>query len=159
MFTVGLNWSVPAAFAILADIIFIGICAYKLGLRAAKRKLPAGPWSLRVLADTIEFTRAGRSIRLLPDDVESIATRTIGWGRTAVQARLRPEGATRLHAPDGWFPLYWTPDLSGRVPPGLVAALAGFAHGRLTGPLKRRAKAIRSPKAPVHRARAPRSRQ
>ena len=159
VFTVGLNWSVPATFAILADIIFIGICAYKLGLRAAKRKLPAGPWSLRVLADTIELTRAGRSIRLLPDDVESIATRTIGWGRTAVQARLRPGGATRLHAPDGWFPLYWTPDLSGRVPPDLVAALAGFAHGRLTGPLKRRAKAIRSPKAPVHRARAPRSRQ
>jgi hypothetical protein len=98
---------------------------------------------------------SGIAIRLFPTDIESIAFHSVGRGEshTAVQARLWPEAALRLQATDGWFPLYWQPDLSKRVPADLVAALAGFAPGRLTGPLKQKAEAAQSPKAPVHRRR------
>ncbi len=117
------------------------------------KRLPSGPWSFRVRADAIEVTRAGATIRLSSGDIESIEFRSI-WGHSSLQcavyARLRPGAAERLHVTDGWYPLYWTPDFSTTIPPGLLVTLGVFAPERLVGSLKRKsARALA--RAPVYR--------
>ena len=142
-----------AALVVMAIFVAILICWYRLAQRAVKRKLPPGPWSLRVRADAIEVTRAGRGIELSPDDVETITFRSIRGTSvsSAVYARLRPEAAARLDVADGWFPIYWAPDLMKNVPGELAMLLAEFAPERLARPLRRKAGATPSPWAPVYR--------
>jgi hypothetical protein len=140
-----------ASVAIMFDSMLIGICSYRLSPYMAKRKLPSGPWSLHVYADAIDVTHGGRSIRLSPNDIESIKLREIGGPVHAVYARLRFEAASRLNSPDGWLPLYWQPDFSKQIPANLAISLSVFAPGRLVGALQRRAERAQSPKAPVDR--------
>jgi hypothetical protein len=106
-----------------------------------------------VRAGAIDISRAGRSLRLTAEDIESIEFHPVRRksSRTAVQARLRSEAAARVGAPDGWIPLYWQPDLSTGIPAELVISLAIFASGRLSGSLRRKAARARNTKAPVLR--------
>ena len=146
------GWNSLVVLAIIADVILIAICGNKLTLRAARKRLPSGPWSFRVHADAIEVTRAGRTIRLSPGDIESIEFHSIrgSSAHKAVYARLRSGAAGRLHVMDGWYPLYWSSDFSTTVPPGLLVALGVFGSGRLAGSLKRKsARALA--RAPVYR--------
>ena len=155
---------VPRVLAIIGDLVLIAICGYQLNLRAARKRLPSGPWSFRVRTDAIEVTRAGATIRLSRGDIESVEFRSIrgsskaiyarlrpGAARPkAIYARLRPGAAGRLHVTDGWYPLYWTPDFSATVPPGLLVTLGVFTPGRLAGSLKRKSTRALA-RAPVYR--------
>jgi hypothetical protein len=144
------DWAIPA---IVADVILIGVGINRLGTRAARKKLPPGPWSLRVHAEAMEITRAGRSIRLTSDEVENIELRPVrgsSWG-SAVHARLRSQSATPIGTSDAWFLIYWEQNLSTTIAPELVISLAGFAPGRLSGQLKGQLERARGPKAPVYR--------
>jgi hypothetical protein len=144
------GWAVLAAVA--AGVLML-VCFRRLRLRSARQKLPPGPWSLHVRAGAIDISRAGRSLRLTAEDIESIEFHPVRRksSRTAVQARLRSEAAARVGAPDGWIPLYWQPDLSTGIPAELVISLAIFASGRLSGSLRRKAARARNTKAPVLR--------
>lgn len=141
-----------AAFVLLAGILLL-ILSNRASTNKARKMLPGGPWSIRVLADSIDLTHNGDTLHIGSDEVDRITFRSIAGSseRVAVQVRLRPGSPARGHATDGWLPLYWATDLSQRVPRDLIAALAGFAGERLVGQLKRRAEGIRSAKAPVYR--------
>ena len=147
------GWTGWAALAGITGVVLIIMGLRRLRLRSAREKLPPGPWSLHVHADAIEITRAGRSLRLTAEDIESIEFHPVRRNSscTAVYARLRSETAARLGAPDGWFPLYWLPAFSTGIPAELAVSLAVFASGRLNGSLRRNAARARNPKAPVYR--------
>jgi hypothetical protein len=146
------GWTGWAVLAGIAGGVLVLVCLRRLSMRSARAKLPAGPWSLHVQADALKITRAGRSLRLTAEDIESIEFHPVRRkSRTAVQARLRTETAAGVGAPDGWIPLYWQPDLSTDIPAELAISLAVFASGRLRGSLRRKAARARNPKAPVLR--------
>jgi hypothetical protein len=163
-----ISWDGLAGVAAAADLIFILVCVTRLRRRSTLRKLPPGAWSLRVENDSIEVTRAGRTIRLRPDDIERLELYTPpGTVYGIVRARLLagaagPPQAPAGHpqtpggppqAPGGWFPLYWPTPLSAEIPRPLIGLLFAFAPERLAGSLKQRA--VKVPRAPVRRARAP----
>jgi hypothetical protein len=144
-----IGWRGWAVLAGLAGGFLVLVC---FSMRSARGKLPAGPWSLHVQADSLEITQAGRSLRLTAEDIESIEFHPVRRrSRTAVQARLRSQTAAGVGAPDGWIPLYWQPDLSTGIPAKLAVSLAVFASGRLRGSLRRKAARARKRKAPVLR--------
>ena len=144
---------VMAVFPSISGFVLIGIVMHRLYMRSLRRGLPQGAWSLHVHADAIEVTREARRIRISPNDVESIEFHPVRGKsvRTAIYARLRSETAARLNSPDGWFPIYWDPNLDTEVPPDLARSLAVFAAGRLTGSLKSKAERAKRLEVPIYR--------
>jgi hypothetical protein len=103
-------------------------------IQDAKKRLPSGPWSVRVTSDVIAVTWNGDMVNINPGDVISIASRPLAGDKwhVAIQVRLRPGSPARRYATDGWLPIYWTTSLEESAPPDLAAALARFARERRT---------------------------
>jgi hypothetical protein len=141
------------ALAGLADFALAGRCLYLLRMHRVRKRLPPGPWSIRVTPDAIEVIRAGHRVRLAPGDIDQIELRSIHrqWTYSPVYARLRPDVAKRLRVTDGWYILCWTARYLETLPGDLIVALAIFAPRRLAGTLKSMARDALTPEAPVYR--------
>ena len=122
-----------AVLVVIADVLLIPTVVLAAEKINASVNLPVGRWSVRVSPGVLEMTQGPYRIRLTPDDIERIAVRPLGrsWSCYAVQAKLRPGARPSGLAPSDWFPLFWTPRYTTRIPPSLVLALAGFADDRL----------------------------
>jgi len=147
------GWTGWAALAVITEIVFIMICFSRLRRRLARRNCrPAhGHCTCIPMRSRLPAAAEASGLRRKTSRVSNFI-RSAGTPRVPPCMRgFAPETAARLGASDGWFPLYWGPDLSTKIPAELVISLAVFASGRLNGSLRREATRARNSKAPVYR--------
>ncbi|MGI8334433.1 NACHT domain-containing protein [Actinomadura scrupuli] len=124
-------------FTMLAAVGLFYSCFFRLERRSVERRMPQGPWTIRVTPEAVELTVATTTVYLSSDDVTQVALRPVQTGQGSktgyhtVQARLRPGMTSPVPAPDGWLTLCWLPDFSQDLPTELLAALNRFAGPRL----------------------------
>lgn len=122
-----------AVLIVIVDVLLIPTVILAVDKLKASAYLPVDRGSVHVTPGSVEVTQGPHPIRLTPDDVQRIAVRRLGnsWFCYAVQAKLRPSAVRSGQGSRDWFPLFWTPRYTARVPRGLVSALARFAGDRL----------------------------